>query len=135
MAYLKNWQRSVIRLTIMLQEIAAPSDEKVEDKNQEQLDAIQTLSAVLENTSQNRVQQALRMTFHRDFLKQLYSDADDISLFSQVTKELKQEKRELEDGADVIQHLDALLINVASSDFGETLIFCFVHFQLVRLPA
>lgn len=60
----------------------------------------------------------VRTAFHKDFKKQLYSDADDQAFFNRIKTELKTFDKRVEDGAVVLQHLEMFLINVACDDPG-----------------
>ena len=60
----------------------------------------------------------VRSAFHKDFKKQLYSDADDQTFSNRIKTELKTVEKRVEEGAVVVQHLEMFLINVACDDPG-----------------
>lgn len=145
-AQLTNWRNKVIRLIMAIEEavaMAAPLQQAVGnvdgaevDEESGQMDERQRalVAAVKSATHQEMELSRLRHQFRTEVCHQLYHLEDDIALFGQINRQLKEVSSKVEDGRAALQHLEAFVLNVSCDDpgiaIGINLILPFIQQKL-----
>lgn len=127
MGQLSNWRAKVLNLVKAYEAAmaaAAPLQHataagEVDEEGGEVDEAQRALIAAVKSaTRQEEELQRLRSQFRTDVRHQLYSSEDDLVIFSNIKRQLKDVEQRLETGRVALQHLEAFVLNVACDDPG-----------------